>query len=74
MNGFIYSLYRPLVITRNYNALAIYTLYNLLLHTHTHTSRLLVTQLKHSTYKSLTELHTLIITHKLFSSQPHSCN
>jgi hypothetical protein len=38
-----------------------------------HTSRLLVTQLKHRTYNSATKLHTPNITHKAFSSQPHSC-
>jgi hypothetical protein len=71
MNGCIYFLYTPL-ITRNYSAIAISTLHNSLLHTHT--SSLLVTDLKHRHCNSLTELHTSNITHKIFSSQPHSCN
>jgi hypothetical protein len=89
MNGYIYSWYTPPVITRNYSAIAISTLYNSLshtrgarahacsrkhTHTHTHTSRLHVTELKHRNYNSLTELHTPKITPKVFSSQPHSCN
>jgi hypothetical protein len=31
-NGFIYSWYTPTVITRNYSAIAIFTIYNSLLH------------------------------------------
>jgi hypothetical protein len=43
-----------------------------IIHCYTHTSRVLVTHLKHR--NSPTELHTPNITHKVFSSQPHSCN
>jgi hypothetical protein len=60
MNGFIYSLYAPPVITSNYSAIAISALYD---SCYTHASRLLVTQLKHRNYKSLTELQTWNITH-----------
>jgi hypothetical protein len=35
MNVFIFSLYTPPVITRNYSAIAIFTLFNSRLHTHT---------------------------------------
>jgi hypothetical protein len=61
MNGFIYSWYTSPVITRNYSAIVISTRYNSLLHTHT--SRLLATDLKHSNYNSLTELHNPDILH-----------
>jgi hypothetical protein len=80
MNGFIYFLSTPPVITRNYIAIAISTLYSLVTHTNTHThththtsSPLLLTQLKHRHYNSLTELHTPNITGKFFSSESHSC-
>jgi hypothetical protein len=70
MNGFIYSLCTPLVITRNYSPVAISTLYNSLLHKHTRAraSPLLVTQLTHKNYNSLIELRTPDITHDVFTA------
>jgi hypothetical protein len=59
MNGFIYFLYTPPVLTRNYSAIAIPTFYNSLLHSHT--GRVLVTELKHRNYNSRTELHISLL-------------
>jgi hypothetical protein len=60
MNGIIYPLYTPPVITRNYSLIVISTLYNSLLHTYI--SRLLVTQFKHRTVTVLLN-YTLQILH-----------
>jgi hypothetical protein len=47
-----------------------------IIYCYTYTSRLLVTQWKHRNYNNLTELHSpnTSITHKVSSSQPHSCS
>jgi cellobiose-specific phosphotransferase system component IIA len=45
-----------------------------MIHCYTHTSRLLVTQLKHRNNNRLTKFHTSNIIYEAFSSQLHSCN
>jgi hypothetical protein len=51
--------------TSNYTLIIALSLFlHFIIHCYTHTRPLLVTQLKHRNYKSLTELHASNITHK----------